>query len=169
MFELNPSWLNFCIIWGAPPLFFLKLIFGLGGGDFHLKSQYFIGLRLPWKFEPNPSWFNFFLIWGAPPLFFCLNSGFGWGGVNFFIPNPILMLGWDYPEILRQIRVGWIFAWFGVPPPFFCLNLSFGWRGVKNFTSNHNSLLVWGYLESLSQIPVGWIFAWFGVVPPLFS
>ena len=53
---------------GCPPPFFcLKSSFSLGGGDFHLQSQSFIRLKLPWKFEPNLSWFCIF--WGAPPFF----------------------------------------------------------------------------------------------------
>ena len=55
----------------VPPSFLPKIEFGLmGGKNFHLQSQSFIGLRSPWKFEPYLSWANFRLIWGGCHPFF---------------------------------------------------------------------------------------------------
>ena len=118
--EFLPNWGGF-----LPSLPEIKF-WMIGGKIFHIQSQSFFGVRLPWKFEPNLSLLIFLLIWGAPP--FCLKSSFvlksclGWGGgegVNFSTSNHNNLLAWNYPESLNQIWIGCILPDSGCPPPHF--------------------------------------------------
>lgn len=82
----------------APPSFLPEIEFWLRQSEiFHLKSQSFIGLRLPWKIESNASWLNFCLIWVAPPPFLLKNEFWLMGGGKFFHLQSLHLFGLRLP------------------------------------------------------------------------
>ena len=153
---------------GCPPLSLPKIQIWLrGGGDFHLQSQYFIGLRLTWKFEQNPSWLNFCLIWGCPAPLFSLNLSFGLGGGFFHLQSQSfigLRLPWNFEQ-----NPSWLNFWLirGAPP--FLHKIEFWLKGGKIILAQSHSLiglrLPWKFEQNPSWLNFCLIL---GAPPPLF-
>ena len=114
-FEPNPSSLNFCLIWGAPPFFCLKFSFGLSGERFLPPITIFYWSEVILKVWAKYELVEFLPDLGWSPNFFLLIIKFNFSSPIPFIHRPGVTLNvWTKSKLVE------FFPDFGWSPLPFC-------------------------------------------------